>query len=306
MAVRHSLICRWLENKYANMGNSFCASGCQSNCDQPKPSVAKTNTQKKIVAYWEGWNENKACGQMQPSEIPVNDISHLIFAFGFITPSPDFKITNMDDVRPELFREVAFLKDKNPDLTVMIALGGWTFNDPGKWQPVFGDMVFSAQNRKKFISNLLGFLSQYGFDGVDFDWEYPGADDRGGHTEDGVNYTQFLKELRDAIKKSGRDYVVTYTAPTSYWYLRHFDLENMHQYVDWINLMSYDLHGIWDSNNPIGNQVLGHTNLTEIDLALDLVSTRHPMLFWSFRTGLFKIRHANEKPPVLEEQHTAR
>ena len=28
---------------------------------------------------------------------------------------------------------------------------------------------------------------------------------------------------------------------------------------------------VWDSDNPIGNQILGHTNLTEIDLALDLL-----------------------------------
>lgn len=42
------------------------------------------------------------------------------------------------------------------------------------------------------------------------------------------------------------------------------------EYVDWVNLMSYDLHGVWDSDNPIGNHVLSHTNLTEIDLALDL------------------------------------
>lgn len=34
--------------------------------------------------------------------------------------------------------------------------------------------------------------------------------------------------------------------------------------------MSYDLHGVWDRDNPIGNHVLAHTNLTEIDLALDL------------------------------------
>lgn len=45
----------------------------------------------------------------------------------------------------------------------------------------------------------------------------------------------------------------------------------MASYVDWINLMSYDLHGVWDSTNPIGSHVLAHTNLTEIDLALDLV-----------------------------------
>lgn len=43
--------------------------------------------------------------------------------------------------------------------------------------------------------------------------------------------------------------------------------------------MSYDLHGIWDRDNPIGNQILGHTNLTEIDLALDLVSGRDVFVF---------------------------
>jgi chitinase len=88
---------------------------------------------------------------------------------------------------------------------------------------------------------------------------------------DGENYTALLRELRDAIDASGRDYIVTFTAPSSYWYLRHFDLKAMEAYVNWINLMSYDLHGVWDSDNPIGNQVLSHTNLTEIDLALDLV-----------------------------------
>ena len=67
---------------------------------------------------------------------------------------------------------------------------------------------------------------------MDFDWEYPGADDRGGSAEDGVNYTALLRELRATIQASGKDYIVTFTAPTSYWYLRHFDLANMAQYVD--------------------------------------------------------------------------
>lgn len=116
---------------------------------------------------------------MTPDEIPVSKLTHLIFSFGFITPGT-FKITNMDGVPAKLFSEITKLKEKNKNLKVLIALGGWTFNDPGPWQPVFSDLSSTAANRATFIKNLMGFLSQYGFDGVDFDWEYPGADDRGG------------------------------------------------------------------------------------------------------------------------------
>lgn len=44
----------------------------------------------------------------------------------------------------------------------------------------------------------------------------------------------------------------------------------MIEYADWINFMTYDLHGAWDATNPIGSVVQGHTNLTEIKLATEL------------------------------------
>lgn len=109
-----------------------------------------------------------------------------------------------------------------------------------------------------------------GFDGVDLDWEYPGAGDRGGKAEDTENYVLLLKTLRETFDASGNTFGLTFTAPSSYWYLRWFDLPNMAKYVDWINVMSYDLHGVWDSQDPIGSIVQGHTNLTEIKSALDL------------------------------------
>lgn len=207
---------------------------------------------------------------MSPGEIPVTLLTHLNVAFGYINPA--FQVTNMDGIAPELYKSIGDVKSRNPSIKLIIALGGWTFSDPGPWQDVFPTMVSTKVNRATFILNLLGFLSEYGYDGVDFDWEYPGAGDRGGSKQDGVNYTSMLKELRAAIQASGKGYIVTFTAPTSYWYLQNFDIENMVRYVDWVNLMSYDLHGVWDSDNPIGSQVLAHTNLTEIDLALDLVS----------------------------------
>jgi len=56
----------------------------------------------------------------------------------------------------------------------------------------------------------------------------------------------FLQELQAAIANEPIHYVVSFTVPTSYWYLRWFDLTAV-QYVDWINVMSYDLHGTWVS-----------------------------------------------------------
>ncbi|KAL7895963.1 glycoside hydrolase family 18 protein [Trichoderma sp. TUCIM 5745] len=251
--------------------SEFCGKGCQSNCHQPKPSGPPSNVQKRVVGYWEAWNTQHPCGTMEAGEIPVNYLTHLNVAFGYITP--EFQITNMDGLSTDVYEKVGDIKARNPNLKLLIALGGWKFSDPGPWQSVFPVMVSTAANRAVFIKNALRFLENFGYDGLAYneaDWEYPGADDRGGTEKDGENYAALLKELRAAIKASGRDYIVTFTAPTSYWYLRHFDLENMVPHVDWVNLMSYDLHGVWDGNNIIGKQVLAHTNLTEIDLSLDL------------------------------------
>jgi chitinase len=113
-------------------------------------------------------------------------------------------------------------------------------------------------------------MREYGYDGVDIDWEYPGAGDRGGKREDVKNYVLMMKELRQTFDVSGSRFGITFTAPSSFWYLRWFDLPGLVKYVDWINLMTYDLHGVWDRDNPIGSIVQGHTNLTEIKLATEL------------------------------------
>lgn len=64
---------------------------------------------------------------------------------------------------------------------------------------------------------------------------------------------------------------LTFTAPSSYWYLQHFDLPSLLAHADWVNIMTYDLHGVWDGTDPfIGPVVLAHTNLTEIKQTMQL------------------------------------
>jgi chitinase len=98
----------------------------------------------------------------------------------------------------------------------------------------FSNMAASASSRQTFIDSLIAFMKTWGFDGVDLDWEYPGADDRGGTKVDTANLVKLLQQMRSAF---GSTYEITVTLPASYWYLRWFDLRNMEQYLDWFNVM---------------------------------------------------------------------
>jgi chitinase len=62
-----------------------------------------------------------------------------------------------------------------------------------------------------FFESLLTFLRNNNFDGVDLDWEYPVAEDRGGRPEDFQTYVTFLARLRQALNGGGRKYGLTLT-----------------------------------------------------------------------------------------------
>ena len=59
-------------------------------------------------------------------------------------------------------------------------LGGWN-SGSGR----FSMMASERERRKIFIDSVIPFLLQYGFEGLDFDWEYPG-DREGSDPEHGL------------------------------------------------------------------------------------------------------------------------
>jgi chitinase len=134
----------------------------------------------------------------------LDALTHVNYAFAYIDPG-SYQIVTMDSVtRGSLFDDLTTLKSIKPDLEVWVSIGGWTFSDNNTaTQPVFGDISADAGKRQKFANNLVHFMQQHGFDGVDLDWEYPGAPDRGGRKEDTANYVQLLKTLRSTFDASG-------------------------------------------------------------------------------------------------------
>ncbi|KAK8085403.1 Bacteriodes thetaiotaomicron symbiotic chitinase [Apiospora hydei] len=159
----------------------------------------------------------------------------------------------------------------------------------------------------KLATNLVKFITRYGFDRVDLDWEYPGASDRGGNEEDDrQGYVSILKILRETFLASARgNYGLTITIPTSYWYLRWLDVRGPLEYANWINMMSYDLYGVWDEHNLIDNTVQVYTNLTEIKLAVALLwrSNIEPgkvVLGVGFYGRSFQLKDSSCKTPGCE------
>nr|GAT44459.1 predicted protein [Mycena chlorophos] len=249
----------------------FCGDGCQSNCNPPPPASCGADQQSALqrrIGYYEGWSAARSCDGFTPSALNVDPLTHLNFAFAYI--SSDFEVVEMTAGDSKLWSETTDLKSKNPSLKVFLSIGGWTFNDPPT-SGVFSALAGSTANTNAFIKSVLTVLNAYSFDGIDIDWEYPVAEDRGGNKADKVNYVTFLKAIKSAFKPFG--YGLSFTAPSSYWYLQNYDLPNMlgDDAADWVNVMTYDLHGVWDSPaDYIGSIVLAHTNLTEIMMTFQL------------------------------------
>jgi chitinase len=178
--------------------------------------------------------------KMRPDQIPLGYYTHINFAFSLINPT-SHRLVPMDDTTGKLYREVSDLKARQPQLQVWLAIGGWAMNDPGIYRTVFSDIAASTSAQDEFFESLVTFLVANNFDGVDIDWEYPVADDRGGKPQDFKNYVTFLGRLRARLNNLGRPMGMTLTLPASYWYLRGFDIVNLEQHVDWFNVMTYDI-----------------------------------------------------------------
>lgn len=213
--------------------------------------------------------EKRSCYAMSPEQIPYGQYTHIIFSFATINPST-FEVSPGNHQTEYMMTRIGAIKLLQPDIKIWVALGGWAFNDPGPTQTTFSDMAASDSHINTFTQSLSRMMNKYDFDGVDIDWEYPVAKDRHGKPEDYKNIVTFMKKLRQSMSQQRKG--VSMALPASYWYLQQFDIAALEETVDWFNLMTYDMHGSWDIDNKwTGPWVNAHTNLTEIQLGLDLL-----------------------------------
>lgn len=176
-------------------------------------------------------------------------------------------MSEANDNDPDSYDEVLALREKNPDLQVLLAIGGWAFGSTP-----FKELTSNVFRMNQFVYEAIDFLREYQFNGLDgktynytfelfsifflsVDWEYPrGADDR-------KAYVDLLRELRVAFegeaKTSGQPrLLLTAAVPASFEAIAAgYDVPEISKYLDFINIMTYDFHGQWERqvghNSPL-------------------------------------------------------
>ncbi len=266
---------------FCGTGEPYCGASPQVSAAPRSPSPAKAaaptgvtpipfpdyatgdcsgvdNVMTVNLGYYQSWAiyRDTGCNPVTPDDIDVksNAYTHLVYTFASI--NSDFEIEPWDgNPYAEVPQYMAFnaLKKVYPGLKTMIAVGGWTFNDPGDTQTRFSDAASTDSNRAKFAASCVEFCRAYNFDGVDLDWEYPGDDGRGGNSADKTNYGLLVQAIRAAFDAAPEDLELSVaTAVASFRIDDGFDLLGLAKGVDFFNLMTYDIHGVWDRSKLIG------------------------------------------------------
>ncbi len=121
-------------------------------------------------------------------------------------------------------------KAKEKGIYTVISLGGGG-SDPSS---AFAAVTKDAGKRKILIDSIIKLINEYGFDGVDVDWETPTS-------SQAKYFTLFIKELNIAVKKNNPNHLVTAAIGGGRWQPPLYDLPNSNQYLDFINVMTYSM-----------------------------------------------------------------
>ncbi|MFC7241887.1 glycosyl hydrolase family 18 protein [Catellatospora aurea] len=179
------------------------------------------------------------------------------------------------------FNQLRKLKAKHPHLKVLISIGGWTYSK------YFSDVAATPAAREKFVRScidiyLKGNLPAYNgaggpgsaaniFDGIDLDWEWPGAEGHpGNHVSpaDKANNTALTAEFRrqlDALTATtGKRYLITAFTPADPAKIAAgWDIgpNGVFNYMDFANVQGYDFRGSGSDNSWEPNRTGHQANL---------------------------------------------
>ncbi|XP_033215211.1 probable chitinase 2 isoform X2 [Belonocnema kinseyi] len=214
--------------------------------------IPESAEEKIIGCYLETWAVyRKAEEKFDIKNIDVSLCSHLFYSF--VGLGADASVRLLDpglDIKNSGFKKFNDLRIKNPKLKTMVSMGGWNEGSVNYTKVVNNPILL-----EKMVVNVVEFVKKYGFSGFDLDWEYPNQ--RNGTDSDKKNFVLLLKKLREKFDKE--DLILSVAVGASKETAeKSYDIKGISKYVHFINLMTYDFHGILDKNKRVGHNTPMH------------------------------------------------
>ncbi|MCR8641128.1 glycoside hydrolase family 18 protein [Paenibacillus sp. N1-5-1-14] len=195
-----------------------------------------------------------AAGYVVDAKLPkvkkeaLDKLTHMNIAFGYVIEDA-ISIAHLQNASV-----LTTIKQSHPDLQLILSVGGWGAGG-------FSEAASTEAGRIKMAESAVRILDELPLDGIDLDWEYPcyGVADIHSSPADKQNFTSLLKTIREALNRKGaadgRYYLLTIATGADQYYIDGTEMDKIEQYLDFIQLMTYDMRG--------GFQVLTghHTNL---------------------------------------------
>lgn len=205
---------------------------------------------QRIVGYYQQTATGNKCPgitEMTVDKIPTQYYTHLIYGFAPpITPNGEF--APIFDGEKEKYSKITSL-----GLHVSLSIGG----DLASITPM-SKMVANSDIRKHFCDYSVNYAKSFGFKGIDIDWEYPGDLERGGSLDDSKNFIEFVKDLRESINKIDPTFTLSVALAGGPFWGKEYSVNETIQYVDWFNIMSYNVAGRWNGvtncQSPLNNK----------------------------------------------------
>ncbi|MGB3145742.1 MAG: glycoside hydrolase family 18 protein, partial [Maribacter sp.] len=198
-----------------------------SKTEKKKVAQKEPSSETVIMAYYVAENP------YEPEKIPVEKLTHIIYSFTNVIDG-EMKFRNPEEAGPKL-EALVKQKNRNRDLKVMIACGGWGADG-------FSDMALTEDSRQKFINSAHEFIEKYQLDGMDMDWEYPGISGAGtmARKEDTKNFTALMKGLREMLDTFDQPKILTFASAGWKRYYDFIELSEVMKYANYTNVMTYD------------------------------------------------------------------
>lgn len=193
-----------------------------------------------MVCYYTNWAQYRP-GQAScfPEAIDPSLCTHIIYSFANITDN-EIDIYQWND--ETLYESLNRLKIRNPSLKTLLSVGGWTF----RYQR-FYQVASNAESRKAFVGSVPRFLRAHGFDGLEIAWVQPRRRDR-------QPLATLIKEMKEEFSREaglepGRQPLLLSAAMSAgkVTITSGYDVAKIAPHLDFINLLTYDFHGSWES-----------------------------------------------------------